>query len=190
MNKLLSLSLIFTMFVASLTSASAQDTTKAQLEEKIKQLTKENDLLSREIVVLKAEMELLKALKTKEPKNPPQGKVDLNDIIVVGAKFSSRSLHTVGPSRGTTAIGTLTITARDGNSFTAINTWTFEKDGTSGSGQVQGKITAPNKMQWKRVDTPNGMYVEAILRKDGLFIDTHGKNANGLETKGVIDVSK
>lgn len=190
MNKLLSLSLMLILFVASLSSASAQDATKAQLEEKIKQLTKENDLLSREIAVLKAEMEQLKALKNKEPKNPPQGKADLNDIFVVGAKFTTRSQQVVGPDRGSTAVGTLTITGRDGKSFTATNTWVSEKDGTSGSGRLEGKITAPNKLQWKRVDTPNGMFVEGELHKDGKYINTHGRNGTGIEIKSVIDVSK
>ncbi len=190
MNKLLSLSLLLTLLVASLSSASAQDATKAQLEDKVKQLTKENEMLSREIAVLKAEMEQLKALKNKEPKNPPQNKLDLNNIFVVGAKFTTRSQHTAGPTRGTTGTGTMTVTSRDGDSFTATNTWFIEKDGTSGSGQIQGKITAPNKMRWKRVDAPNGMEVQATLRPDGLFIDTFGRNPNGLEIKGVIDVSK
>jgi hypothetical protein len=190
MNKLLSLSLMLILFVASLSSASAQDAVKAQLEEKIKVLTKENELLSKEIDLLKKEMEQLKALKSKEPKNPPEGKADLNDIFVVGAKFTTRSQHTVGPTKGTIGVGTMTITARDGNSFTATNTWVVEKDGTSGSGQIQGKITAPNKLQWRRVDAPNGMFVEAVLRKDGKFIDTYGRNGSGTEIKGVIDVSK
>lgn len=187
MNKLLALTMIFTMFVASPSSSLAQESSAEQFEEKIKLLMKENELLSKEIALLKMEID---QLKTKERKPAPQGRANLNDIMVVGAKFSTRSLHTVGPTRGTTGIGTMTITSRDGNSFTATNTWMVEKDGTSGSGQIQGKITASNKMHWRRVDTPNGMYVEAILRKDGLFIDTHGKNASGLETKGVIDVSK
>lgn len=125
-----------------------------------------------------------------DKKKPSSGKRNLGDLFVVGAKFPTRSEHVAGPTRGLTGVGILTITSRDGDAFTATNTWRIEKDGTSGSGEIQGKIMGANMARWRRVDTPNGQEVVLTLRPDGNYIDTMGRNANGLIIKGVIDVSK
>ena len=187
MNMPLALSLILTMFIASLSSTLAQDSSTEKLEEKIKILTKENELLSKEIALLKMEIE---QLKNKDTKTPPQGRTKLSDIFVVGAKFSTRSETLSGPGRGATGTGTFTITSRDGDSFTATNTWKSEKDDTSGTGKLQGRITGPYTAKWRRVDAPNGLETEATLRKEGTFIDAVGRNATGLVVRVVMDVLK
>jgi hypothetical protein len=169
------------------TPVAAEEKSIEQLEERIELLKKENELLEKENALLKKEIEQLSAV---DKKKPFQAKAKLSDIFVVGAKFSTRSEHIVGPTKGTTGIGTMTITSRDGDSFTATNTWKLEKDGTSGTGEVKGTITSPNRARWKRVDAPSGNDVIATLRPDGAYIDTIGKNANGLVIRGVIDVSK
>lgn len=187
MNQFISLSFATFILLAMLCPVTAQEPSTEQLLEKIELLTKENELLKKENVLLKKEID---HLSDADKKKAPPSKANLRDIFVVGAKFSVRSEQVAGPTKGATGTGAMTITARDGDSFTATNTWVAEKGGASGSGQIQGEITAPNKMRWKRVDVPNGMEVQATLRPEGSFIDTIGKNANGVVVKGVVDISK
>lgn len=187
MNKSITLSFAISMLIATQVPVSSQESSTEKLLEKIELLTKENELLNKENALLKKEIAHLS--DTDKEKAPPT-KANLRDIFIVGAKFSVRSEQVAGPTKGATGTGTMTVTARDGDSFTATNTWLAEKGGAAGSGQIQGKITAPNKMRWKRVDVPNGMEVQATLRPEGSFVDTIGKNANGVVMKGVIDISK
>lgn len=187
MNQFISFSFATSILIAMLVPVAAQEPSTEKLLEKLELLAKENELLNKENALLKKEIAHLS--DTDKEKSPPS-KANLRDIFIVGAKFPVRSEHVAGSTKGVTGTGTMTVTARDGDSFTATNTWFAERDGTSGSGQIQGKITAPNKMRWKRVDVPNGMEVQATLRPEGSFIDTIGKNANGVVVKGVIDISK
>lgn len=187
MNRFVSFLLAAAMFVSLVNEVAAQEASVEQLSEKLELLKKENELLIKENELLKKEIE---QLRVTDKKRPSQGKRSLGDLFVVGAKFSTRSEHVAGPTRGTTGVGVLTITSRDGDAFTATNTWKVEKDGTSGSGEIQGKIMGANMARWRRVDAPNGQEVVLTLRPDGNYIDTVGRNASGLIIKGVIDVSK
>jgi|LakMenE01Jun11ns_1017448.scaffolds.fasta_scaffold9684561_2 hypothetical protein len=187
MNRFVSFPIAAAMFFALVSNVAAQEASVEQLVEKLELLKKENELLIKENELLKKEIE---QMRVSDKKRPSQGKRNLGDLFVVGAKLPMRTEHVAGPTRGMTGVGVLTITSRDGDAFTATNSWRIEKDGTSGSGEIQGKIMGANMARWRRVDAPNGPEVVLTLRPDGNYIETLGRNPNGLIIKGVIDVSK
>jgi hypothetical protein len=169
---------------------SAQDSDAIELlTREVELLQRENDLLMRENDILKDQIEELKGGGTKKPastKSPT-----LSDLFVVGAVFPSKSEHVAGPTRGITGSGTLTITSRDGDSFTGTNAWVVDQDKTSGTGEIKGTITGHNTAKWRRVDAPIGNQVIARLRADGAYVDTLAKNhAKGTVIKGTLKVDK
>jgi len=167
---------------------SAQDSdAKARSTNEIELLKRENELLKRENALLKKEIEQLKA---GDPDKAAKTST-FSDIFVVGAVFTSKAEHIGGPTRGTTASGTFTITSRDGDAFMATNTWVNDDQAKSnGTSEIKGTITSARTAKWKRVDAPIGMETVAKLRQDGSFIDTQGKNAKGLAIRGVMKVGK
>jgi cell division protein FtsB len=187
MNRFVSLLFAVAIFFSLADDVAAQEASVEQLTEKLELLKKENELLIKENELLKKEIE---QMRVSDKKRPSQGRRSLGDLFVVGAKLPMRTEHVAGPTRGMTGVGVLTITSRDGDAFTATNSWRIEKDGTSGSGEIQGKIMGANMARWRRVDAPNGPEVVLTLRPDGNYIETLGRNPNGLIIKGVIDVSK
>ncbi len=187
MDKFVPLLFAIAIFFSLANDIAAQEASVEQLSEKLELLKKENELLIKENELLKKEIE---QLLVTDKKSPSQGKRSLGDLFIVGAKLPMRSEHVAGPTRGMTTVGVLTITSRDGDAFTATNAWRDEKDGTTRSGEIQGKIMGTKMARWRRVDAPNGPEVVLTLRPDGNYIDTVGRNANGLIIKAVIDVSK
>ena len=188
MNKTVGVAAIAIGFFLLAGQVSAQDSEpNAGPASEIELLKREVELLTRENSLLKKEIEQLKA---GEPDKPAKAsRATFSDLFVVGAVFTSKAEHISGPTRGTTASSTFTITSRDGKSFTATNAWVNDDEArSSGISEIKGTITGARTAKWKRVDAPIGMEAMAKLRPDGLFIDTQAKNAKGLAIKGVLKV--
>jgi FtsZ-binding cell division protein ZapB len=152
------------------------------IKDEVAKLKEANNILSVENAKLK---EAIEHLKTNGTKKSAPAKAKLDDIFVVGAVFTSKSEHIGGPTRGTTGSGIVTITSRDGDSFTATNTWVIDQDKTNGTSEIKGRIVDANTAKWKRVDGPIPSETKATLRPDGLYIDVLNKNAKGMVIKGV-----
>ena len=169
--------------------ASAQEPDGvARLKKEVELLKRENDVLTRENAMLKKDIEQLKAGGVKKP--APANAPSLSDILVVGAVLTGKTEHIGGPFRGNTGTGTMTITSRDGDSFTATNVWVANQDKATGSAEVKGTILSRKGAKWKAVDAPISNESVATLRPDGLYIETLMKNAKGLVIKGVWKVEK
>lgn len=157
------------------------------LKDEIAQLTKDRLVLENEKANLEKEVAQLKSGGAKKPasKEPT-----LSDLFVVGAVFTGKSEVVAGLDRGNTGSGTMTITARDGDSFSATNVYFLDKDKSTGTAELKGTIIGPNKAKWNRQDGPVANEVQAMLRKDGMYIDTIGRNAKGQTIKSVWKVGR
>lgn len=149
--------------------------------EQIQELQKEIDKLKQENAKLEEALEQANGGGEKQARK----KVTLNDLFAVGAVFTVKSEHIGGPDRGLTGTGTVTITSRDGDSFTASNTWVLDRDKTNGTSEIKGTIISANRAKWKRADGPIPSETIATLRSDGEYIDVLFKNAKGMVIKSV-----
>lgn len=169
--------------------ASAQGADElARLKKEVELLKRENNVLMRENVLLKKDIEQLKAGGAKKPE--PAKAPTLSDILVAGAVLTGKSEHIAGPTRGVTGSGTMTVTSRDGDSFTATNTWVVDQDKSTGTVEIKGTIISRKGAKWKAVDLPISNESVATLRPDGLYIETLAKTAKGTVIKGVWKVEK